>query len=596
VSLSSIYRSIATAPFARELERWLGEQDAASTNRAGSRISLKGASGSLPAFLTAHLNEVSSRPFVILADDPDAAAYLCSDIQQVLRAETEVRLFPPSDHRPYDPEHVPDPAPVIERADILQQLNDKFTGVLVLSVDALIERVPKRGELEEASFEISTGQEVDPESLIDRLVGQGFSRVEFVERPGDLALRGGILDVFPFSGAYPIRIEFFGDEIDSIREFDIHTQRSVSRRTGARIVPDLEGRDIRGDERVVLPDYFSDETVLLFQNPVRVFERITELSERVREAREHAVAREEDPPKPLERYYVDADAIRRALLSFPGIHTGPFQESDTAERIECGASPQPPFGSRIAQLRRRLTENHASGIRTTILCDSRGQEARLLELLEDDVEAGRVRLTVESIHEGFEVPDLGLAVYTDHQIFERYHRPTARRQKQRYGGISLRELQHLSPGDFVVHIDYGIGTFAGLEKIEVRGHRQEVVRLQYQGGDVLYVNVNALYKLHKYKGKEGHQPRLTKLGSGQWERTKSKTKSRVKDIARDLIKLYAQRKASDGFAFSGDTVWQQELEASFAFEDTPDQASAAEAVKEDMMQPVPMDRLVCGYV
>ncbi|NQV72415.1 transcription-repair coupling factor, partial [bacterium] len=225
-----------------------------------------------------------------------------------------------------------------------------------------------------------------------------------------------------------------------------------------------------------------------------------------------------------------------------------------------------------------------------------GQEGRLMELLEEDVLAGRASLRVESIHRGFEIPELKLALYTDHEIFDRYHRPSARKQKQRYGGLSLRELQHLTPGDFVVHIDYGVGRFAGLEQITVRDRKQEAVRLQYLNGDVLYVNVNALHKLHKFKGKEGHQPVLTKLGSGQWEKAKSRTKSKVKDIARDLIRLYAQRKHSDGHAFGPDTVWQQELEASFQFEDTPDQATAADAVKADMEQAVPMDRLVCGDV
>ncbi|MCH8276920.1 MAG: transcription-repair coupling factor, partial [Bacteroidetes bacterium] len=218
------------------------------------------------------------------------------------------------------------------------------------------------------------------------------------------------------------------------------------------------------------------------------------------------------------------------------------------------------------------------------------------ELLEDDMDRFQISVKLESLHEGFELPSLGLAVYTDHQIFNRYHRPSARRQKKRFGGLSLRELHQLVPGDFVVHIDHGIGRFSGMQKITVRGKRQEVARIDYLNDDVLYVNVNALHKLHKYKGKEGHQPKLTRLGSGQWERAKSRTKSRVKDIARDLIKLYARRKASEGYAFSEDSVWQRELEASFLFEDTPDQAAASQAVKEDMRRSTPMDRLVCGDV
>ena len=283
-------------------------------------------------------------------------------------------------------------------------------------------------------------------------------------------------------------------------------------------------------------------------------------------------------------------------MAYARLLFGTFVDAPADETFHFDARPQPDFNANLGLLHQRLARNAAEGIDTFVLCDSQGQESRLRELLEEEVENKQVRLTVESLHEGFEVASLGLAVYTDHQIFNRYHRPTARKRKKKSGGLSIRDLQNLSPGDFVVHIDYGIGKFAGMEKIEVRGKQQESVRVLFAGGDTLYVNVNALYKLHKYTGKEGHQPRLTKLGSGQWEKTKAKTKKRVKDIARDLIALYAKRKASRGHAFSPDSVWQRELEASFQFEDTPDQATAAQAVKEDMEQPTPMDRLVCGDV
>ncbi|MDA0874029.1 MAG: transcription-repair coupling factor, partial [Bacteroidetes bacterium] len=293
--------------------------------------------------------------------------------------------------------------------------------------------------------------------------------------------------------------------------------------------------------------------------------------------------------------YLDGSGMQTELLRFDTIHVGSFQEL-AEETIGVESHPQPGFGSRIALLRKRLLENQRNGLQTLILCDNRGQEGRLAELLEEDLEERRVQLKTESLHRGFEVPEINLALYTDHEIFGRYHRPTARKARRKVGGLSLRELHQLTPGDFVVHIDYGIGKFAGMEQIEVRGRRQEAVRLLYLSGDTLYVNVNALYKLHKYKGKEGHQPQLTKLGSGQWEKAKARTKSRVKDIARDLIALYAKRKSSEGHAYPADTVWQQELEASFQFEDTPDQATTAAAVKQDMQLPQPMDRLVCGDV
>lgn len=553
-----------------------------------------------------------------LLPDDDAAAFFGSDLQQILGSDEQVILMPVSDNRPFDPEHMPDPAPTIARGDVLERLKDGYDGILVCSIPAFSERVPPADTLQLATMDLETGMEVDPEELIERLVGQGFARTEFVEAPGDLALRGGILDIFPYTGTYPIRIEFFGDEIDSIREFDIHTQRSVSRRTQARLVPNLEGQASDGSQRVPLTRHLHPECLVVQLDGAALIEAANELVAVREDQRVTALAKAKESPSTrvttdddddpdeaavrpdealpeVDSLYLDGAAMQAELLPFDTIQVGSFQEL-AEETISIESHPQPGFNSRIVLLRNRLLENERNGLKTLILCDNRGQEGRLMELLEDDLEAGRVQLKTESLHRGFEIPEIGLALYTDHEIFGRYHRPTARKQKQRFGGLSLRELHQLTPGDFVVHIDYGIGKFAGMEQIEVRGRKQEAVRLHYLNGDTLYVNVNALYKLHKYKGKDGHQPQLTKLGSGQWEKAKARTKSRVKDIARDLIALYARRKQSKGHAYPSDTVWQQELEASFQFEDTPDQASTAAAVKQDMQQPEPMDRLVCGDV
>lgn len=561
----------------------------------GEHVSIRGAAGSLPSFITAAGFEATQTPLLCVLEDADAAAFFCSDLQQILGSDENVLLLPASDSRPFDKEHAQDPTPIIQRADVMQRLAAQFAGIVVTSVDALTEKVSSGDRVLDASLDLAVGELEDPESLIERLVTQGFTRTEFVEQPGDLALRGGILDLFPYTGAFPLRIEFFGDEIDSIREFDIHTQRSVSRRTHARIIPNLDAPSDIGGERIALTHHFVGiGGMIVLVNSAQLFDAAKALYQ-TRDDAQIAFAQTGASPAATSTYFLDEDALRSALLPFPCLHFGPFQE-DVDERIEVDSRPQPSFNTRVAQLRNRLTENHSNGLKTTILCDNIGQEARLSELLEKDVLSGRVSLKVDSLHRGFELPSLSLALYTDHEIFDRYHRPSARKQKGKYGGLSLRELQHLTPGDFVVHIDYGVGRFAGLEQITVRERKQEAVRLQYLNGDVLYVNVNALHKLHKFKGKEGHQPVLTKLGSGQWERAKAKTKSKVKDIARDLIRLYAERKHSKGHAFGPDTIWQQELEASFQFEDTPDQASTAEAVKVDMEQAVPMDRLVCGDV
>ncbi len=601
MSLEALRQLISPASFSKQLIAWAGE--APTTDAVGgTHVSVRGAVGSLPAFLTVEVFQRTDRPLICVLADPDGAAFFGSDLQQILGSDEQVLLLPPSDNRPFDSEHIPDPSPTIARGDVLQRLKDSFVGILVTSIDALIEKVPPPDAIEGASQQLEVGDEIDPEVLIERLVEQGFTRTEFAQAPGDLALRGGILDIFPFIGSYPIRVEFFGDEIDSIREFDIHTQRSISRKTSARIVPNLEGASSPADSRISLTSFFPTTSLLILHDSAALYEGVTEAFNKRDASRQAAMARSAqhkenttlDLPE-TESLYLDEAAVRTATYPLSTIHFGTFQE-DVTDRIDVDSTPQPSFDARIAQLRHRILENNPKGLNTTILCDNRGQEGRLTELLEEDIASGMVRLKVESIHRGFEIPEVDLALYTDHEIFDRYHRPTARKQKKRYGGLSLRELQHLTPGDFVVHIDYGIGKFAGLEQITVRDRKQEAVRLLYLSGDTLYVNVNALHKLHKYKGKEGHQPLLTKLGSGQWEKAKTRTKSRVKDIARDLIRLYAQRKASDGFAFSGDTVWQRELEASFQFEDTPDQASTSESVKEDMQHPQPMDRLVCGDV
>lgn len=593
MSLKAIYHRIAESESCNQLVSWCRSL---STDYPVS-LQLKRTAGSIPAFALYHINQTLSHPVLCLTVDAETAAYLYSDLEQLDGATGDLLLFPPSGHKPYDQEQVADPVPLVRRADVLQQLNEGFAGILVTSIDALFELVLPPSTVQQETLTIKMGDEVALKDLIERLVEQSFSRVEFVEEPGDLALRGGILDVFPFSGDYPIRLEFFGDEVDSIREFDVRTQRSISQLSTARIVPNLERDNAAPEEYTSLFNYLSEGTILATFDEARLVEHADERFSHTIESYEHVQREHPDQQHadPTIRY-LNGDALSTELLLRSRLQFGLFTDGDADQTLSFDAQPQPSFNSNIERLREQLAQNTSQTLDTFILCDSRGQEARLHDLLEEEIEAKQLTLKVESLHEGFELPELGLAVYTDHQIFNRYHRPSSRKRHRKKGGLSLRDLQSLSPGDFVVHIDYGIGKFAGLEKITVRDKQQEAVRVLFAGNDVLYVNVNALYKLHRYSGKEGHQPKVTKLGSGQWERTKARTKKRVKDIARDLIQLYAKRKASKGHAFPADTIWQREMEASFQFEDTPDQASASDAVKSDMEEPVPMDRLVCGDV
>ncbi len=593
MALSKIYQQVAPADVFSRVTQWA----ASRSETVPSAIQVKGFVGSLSSFLIRKLGDDLATPVVCVAPGEDAAAYLHSDVSQLSTSEDRLLRLPSTGHKPYDDEQMDDPGPLIARADVLQQISEGFQGVIITSIDALFEMVPPAEEVRRETIPIATGTLISPNDLIEQLVGLGFERVEFVEQPGEVALRGGILDVYPFAGDYPIRADFFGDEIDQIREFDPGSQRSVSRLTSARLVPNLERRQKPESQHTSIFTHLPADTIVVTIDEVHLVEKVDDLFGRVTEAYEQALARngEDAPPEPSQRYLSGA-VFERALVEHSRVMLGSFTGGGAEDVLTFHAQPQRDFNGDIRLLRRQILENAERGIDTYILCDSRGQETRLFELLEDEATQQKVRLSVESLHEGFEIEELGLAVYTDHQIFNRYHRPSTRGRKRRYGGLSLREIQNLAIGDFVVHVDYGIGRFSGLHRITVRGKQQEAVKVLFKDDDVLYVNVNALYKLHKYSGKEGHQPKLTKLGSGQWERTKARTKSRVKDIARDLIKLYAQRKASNGIAYSSDSIWQREMEASFRYEDTPDQAVATDAIKRDMEEPVPMDRLVCGDV
>jgi len=526
---------------------------------------LKGLAGSSAAFMVYRLKQ----------EFPDRAIFCASD---------------PSN--PFDTERVKDSSISMERNDVLGQLDGDFKGILICSALSVMEKFPGPELIRKETSVIEVGQSLAPEDLIEILTLQGFSRTDYVNAPGELALRGGILDVYPYSGEYPIRIEYFGDDIDSIREFDPTSQRSVSRLTKTNLVPNVDL--LSGDsERLGLLESLPKDSILILDDWSSILGKIDERNEQLKQFKEKS---DLELDWELGQRYTSADQVEALKSSFLFFRSGDLQTSKDLTQINLDFKAQRPIGGTIKVLREHLSENADRSFKNLILCDSNAQANRLEEILEDVLNAYSLEFSVETLHQGFLHEDSQISVFTDHEIFDRFHRPSSRKRKKKFGGLSINELRSLKIGDFVVHIDYGIGKFDGLEKIEVRSQQQEAVRVFYRGKDLLYVNVNSLHKLHKYSGKEGHQPSLTKLGTGQWERAKSKTKKRVKDIARDLIKLYARRKNSKGYAFSNDTVWQREMEASFEFEDTPDQGAAAEATKADMELEIPMDRLVCGDV
>ncbi len=578
--LQRLSSQIASLPALKTLLAWCRESP------EGADCLLQDSPGALPAFLLQHLWS-TSRSIICLLPDSEEARLLHGDLIELGLPSV---LFPPLGISPYDDEQVKDSAPMVRRHDVLQQLGSSAQTLVVTGLQAVLERMPAPETTLAASVTVTVKDRIVPDEFVDLLISRGFVRVSFVQEAGEIAWRGGIVDVFPFSGGLPLRLEFFGNDLESIREFDSVSQRSVSRVESARVVPE----PIHASEEVpwisLLEHVTKDSLLVLFDEP-QLNEGALSKWEEIHEHYHARIQSGVECPLPESRYLIP-EKLFRACTSKTRIHVHSSNLNHDTQ-ISVNGRPQPPFGGQMDLVRSDLT---MPGRRHTyIICDSSSQQKRLESLLEEEKESGRITFLVASLHQGFILPNIGLAVYTDHEIFGRYFRSRTRRLS-RTGGIRLQELQNLKPGDFVVHKEYGIGKFAGFKTIKVKGRSQESVRLIYADNDALFVNVNALHKISKYAGKDSQVPSLTQLGTGQWERTKSRAKSRIKDIARGLIRLYAKRKSSQGHAFAEDSVWQKELEASFPWQDTPDQFLAAEDVKRDMEAPAPMDRLVCGDV
>ena len=547
----------------------------------GKVVRLQQFTGAAASLALSHLAE-RHLPLIVITSDNERAQFLKSDLE-TLGVENSL-YFPPSGTKPYDSGRVRDTAVMAQRSDVVDRIRESERYVVVTPAEALFEKMASPEQFSQAALTLRKGHGMDPDDLAAKLIDQHYQSVSFVNEPGEFARRGGIVDIFPFAGGYPVRIEFFGNEIDSIREFDPDSQRSVAFLDQIRLIPNLES--FEGGGRQSLISFFSGKAVVAAVDYPGI---LSELNRLFHEAQERAGG------SPAERY-LSPEEFSGEVRRYPRVLFGALpSDLDADHEIALGSRPQPDFNSSVKLLRRNLADLSGQGIDTWILCDNEGQRSRFEELLGEPGPKLRYRLVVETLHRGFILPDAALAVYTDHQIFNRYHRPKTRGAVRR-GGISFKELKDLNVGDYVVHVDHGIGRFAGFRKITVRGVDQESVVLRYQDDSILYVNVSSLHKLQKYSGKDGAAPKMTKLGSGEWARKKAKTRKRVKDIARDLITLYAKRKARQAWAFSPDNAMQTELEASFMYEETPDQAKVIADVKADMMNEMPMDRLVCGDV
>jgi transcription-repair coupling factor (superfamily II helicase) len=604
--------------------------EAEKSLQPGSPVQLQGISGSLIAFAAAHLFEIRKTQIVLVAAERDRAEQLRDDCATLL-GDDHVCLYVSG------PAHAAvnlDMGAPIAQMETLRSLSRSECVLVVASAEALTSKLPTPKQFVERAIELEINKEYPFEELIQTLAALSFVKKDFVEEYGDFAVRGGILDIFPFVGDNPIRFEFWGDTVESIREFDVLSQRSIRELQTAHIVASLRGdvsestgprAEIR-DTHVSLFEYLSSTALLFFDEPVLIEKEIEELQQ--------------------EGYsnIFSWNMIQEKANGFAQFDHSTIQNSQTVTRIDFHSHPQPPIAGSIKRLIEQVQKFTNQGNTVYLACDTKEEGERLDGLIEEELTAPddsglrnqnendgfpmgithgtaptspqrsvaedlertktqvedltspiTYQLLPEALHTGFIYPPANIVIFTEHEIFGRLKRRGTTKRKK-FKGFTQKELQLLKRGDFVVHQDYGIGRFAGLQKIMVRSVEAEVMKLVYEENDALYVHLNFVDRVQKYSSQEGHTPKLSKLGGSDWDRLKSRARRRIKDIARDLITLYARRKHDQGFAYASDTHWQKEMEASFIYEDTPDQAKSTFDVKQDMEQPSPMDRLICGDV
>lgn len=574
-------------------------------------ISLNGLVASAPALFFAAFAERCPYPILFILEDADTAGYFHND----LKALGIEPFLLPSSYRRAVKYGQRDAGSEILRTETMAALSaEKTEGkplYIVTEPSALAERVVSKERLNDQTIRLETGQEVEVVALEKQLRALGFQEVDYVYEPGQFAVRGSILDVYSYSSEYPFRIDFFGDEIDTLRTFEVETQLSLQKRKQVEIVPELAQAD--HEQLTSFLHLLPEETLIVTKDLHYVADRIGKIFD-------EGFSKSAQTEQMEGKSEVEQEAIRQQMLAetkligrgkfltdalgFHRIETATSPTHTAEAVITCETTPQPLFHKNFDLLLQTLRDDAAGGKRVFILADSQKQNDRLREIFASKVsESGGAPVAFtpvdRTLHEGFNDETLGVALYTDHQIFDRFHKYTLRSDKAKQGkmALTMKELREMEPGDFVVHVDFGIGKFAGLVRVPAGESYQEMIRLVYQHGDIADVSIHSLYKISKYRRAEsGEAPRLSILGSGAWNKLKEKTKKRIKDIARDLIKLYAQRRHERGFAFSADNYMQHELEASFLYEDTPDQLKSTQQVKHDMESPRPMDRLVCGDV
>lgn len=607
--LSELLSHIATHPQVRALSEILSDRKNVLTHLVGLQAS------AVPVAFAALSKQQKplNRPLLFILNDEEEAGYFYHDLTQLL--DDEHVLFYPSTYRRAVKYAQRDAANEILRTEVLNRLSALQTGgaateaplYIVTFPAALSERVAPHQNMVERTVNITKDGSYDLTELTKRLLEIGFTRKDYVYEPGEFAVRGSILDVYSYASEFPYRIDFFGDDVESIRTFEVQTQLSKETKDSVSIVPDTE-QGSSAAHLVSPTDYLPSDTLLVVKDLTFVHDTIERTYREgfARQAQQEVEATSEMEAEAQrqrlqkELLLITGEAFLRGVASLQRVNIGTHPLGNVTTQVQFNTEPQPLYHKNFDLLRQNLRQLKVDGYQVYILADSPKQTERLQSIFDEMDTASVLFQPVErTLHAGFIDNDLRICCFTDHQIFDRFHKYNLKSDHARDAkmALSLKELMQFEPGDYVVHIDHGVGRFAGLVRMPgADGAMQEMIKLTYKNEDAVYVSIHALHKVSKYKGKEGEPPRISSLGTGAWEKLKERTKKKIKDIARDLIRLYSQRKEEKGFAFSPDSFMQHELEASFVYEDTPDQLRVTQEVKRDMESAKPMDRLVCGDV
>lgn len=551
-------------------------------------IWIKGLQGSSDAMMAASLFDKTDDCYLYMLNDQESAGYFYHDLTQIL-GQDNVFFFPSAYKRAIKYGQI-DPANEILRTEVLSLLQSPGRHFIIVSYpEAMAEKVASKSALEENTLHVHAGKEIDRTLISDTLDKFKFEYVDYVYEPGQYAIRGSIIDVFSFSSEYPYRIDFFGDEVNTIRTFEIETQLSKDRLENIQIIPDMQRSDL---QRESLLDILPQNALLGFKDYSWVEEKINATYNDV------LILDNPEYDTDFQNKLIDGNYFRRKVLDFRQIQFGAKAVGIPEATIEFSTDVQPEFHKNFDLISESFQKFIGDGYHIYILSDSTKQHKRIESIFEDRGDNIKFTPVEKTLSEGFLDRTLKICCFTDHQIFDRFHKFNLKSDRVRSGKITmtLKELQQFQIGDYIVHIDHGVGQFGGLVRSNMNGKMQELIKLTYLNNDTIFVSIHSLHKISKYKGKEGTPPRINKLGTGAWNNIKEKTKSKVKDIARDLIQLYAKRRQEEGYKFSPDSFLQHELEASFIYEDTPDQVKATADVKQDMESVKPMDRLICGDV